>query len=214
MRAAVDVEGDSGQKRRSSETKNMTASATSVGGVAAHRDRARDRRQDCSRRPARRLRPSSPALWPMPVVGTPTGQTQLTVTCGASSPASDSVSPTRRTSTRCRRAARRSRALARIGADHHDTPAPASSELRGGGLADEERALEVDVDRAVPVLLGHLGERLDVDDTGADDDRVEAAERLHRPLDGGSRPRPASARRREGGSTRAGRLRRPRGARR
>ena len=50
-----------------------------------------------------------------------------------------------------------------VGRDGHDPSAPARGERGRRGLRDEERALQVDVERQVPVRLRHLAQRLDVD---------------------------------------------------
>ena len=60
--------------------------------------------------------------------------------------------------------------------DRDDPAATARRQGRRRGLGDEERALEVDVERAVPIELGDIGERLDVGHPGGDDQGIEAAE--------------------------------------
>ena len=51
----------------------------------------------------------------------------------------------------------------------------------GGGVAARgERALEVDGDDGVPLLLGHVGEHAVAQDAGVVDDDVEVAERVDR----------------------------------
>ena len=56
-------------------------------------------------------------------------------------------------------------------------------EMVSGGAADIEAALEVDIDDAVPVLLGHAVEDAVAQDAGIVDDDVDPAELIDRLLD-------------------------------
>ena len=59
--------------------------------------------------------------------------------------------------------------------DAHDPPGAAFEHLRQRGLTEEERAREVDLEHAMPVVVGHLQHRVIAGDPGVVDEDVEAS---------------------------------------